>query len=155
MFFRLFVEGYHVPLYRVVIKSRAAIIDVKWSATKPSIFFALDKNSTLYIFDLLSEKQDKLVLEQDVSISKQDQRVQVTTKNIALPQTQQHHRFYASQQGMQRISINNNSVALGYSDGRLDVHILNEDFSSLNQKQDLSSMDTILKMLFAKDSVDL
>jgi hypothetical protein len=134
------------------------IVDAKWCVTRPSVIFVLDRNSTLHIFDLLSDAPDKLILEQDVSITKRDQRVQISMKGIALPQIQQQQKVYdvlTKKDKQLKMAANNMSIVLGYEDGRLDLHVLNESFNSSQFKNDIEATEHVLSSLFISDNAEV
>jgi hypothetical protein len=79
-------------------------------------------------------------------------------KGIALPQIQQQQKVYdvlTKKDKQVKMAANNMSIVLGYEDGRLDLHVLNESFNSSQFKNDIEATERVLSSLFINDNAEV
>lgn len=123
--FALFLKGYEDPIINFKHYTNSSIVDIKWSAVHPSVFFVLTSDDDLMVFDLI--QNDKLIFCEKVTLKSQSKdkinRVSCKLGLICLSQKEKVQSVLVHHQPDLMKALNKNDrVAIGYSEGRVDLH---------------------------------
>lgn len=96
--------------------SSGNVVAVRWSTSRPSMFFVLDDNCVVFAFDLLSHE----------------------------PQTPAHFEAFGAREKITAFEVaatgdfhdqGQHLMCLGYDDGRVDVHAMAQKFATVTQEE--------------------
>lgn len=98
-------------------------VKVLWSNSNPAVFFVMDVGSCICVFNVMMTDGHELVHRVDVSSRRldggeADERAEATI--ISTPPTNHNDGLQ-----IEKIPVlKRHSIAIGYNDGRIDVHLL-------------------------------
>jgi len=134
--FGLYLRGYEDPVMMFRSNPNSAIVDIKWSACNPSIFFVFSSDDQLMVFDLA--QSEKLVSSEVVSLKSQQKdrlnRVSCKLGVLSLSQKGKAQQILEGKLDALKSFSKSDRLAIGYSDGRVDLH-----WVETNQETDLKA----------------
>jgi hypothetical protein len=158
----IYCEGNSEPIYRLTHYTFKSIRSVIWSPYVPSQFYVLDRGGDLFLFDLLKSGEDKLVVSQNVSIVMRSTTSEITlrpTTKLTFSQFDIHLRLLRLLHGADSDTIDKKSkvasiLAVGYNNGRFDVHTLNSGkvFDQVEITTEVNKVKKCIETLHALNS---
>eukprot|EP01112_Ceratiomyxa_fruticulosa_P013589 TRINITY_DN3821_c0_g2_i1.p1 TRINITY_DN3821_c0_g2~~TRINITY_DN3821_c0_g2_i1.p1 ORF type:complete len:894 (-),score=276.69 TRINITY_DN3821_c0_g2_i1:56-2737(-) len=113
-----------------------SIINIQWSPVRPGIFFAQNSDSTLFIFDLLSDSKGPIITEP----------WNKTQKNYTNFDFEYHPSFAVSEAQRSKGKKMDQFLATSFNDGHIEIHILHSQFSSYLEGDDVRFKKYLLSL---------
>ncbi|KAH9252556.1 hypothetical protein BASA81_009515 [Batrachochytrium salamandrivorans] len=134
----LFLVGYasgRIGLYSVHHRSairrwlhpHIAIAQIEWSPHRPAVFFVLDNQGCIYVWDLLESDQQAQLVVSASEMGKGDRKPCSFTQSP----TNAHGVSHASLDHLQTAASQRATMVVGFDDGSVHLHGVNSEFSDL------------------------
>ncbi|KAG2386609.1 hypothetical protein C9374_002353 [Naegleria lovaniensis] len=141
--FAIYMKGYEDPIINFRNHCNCCIVDVKWSSVDPSQFYVLTSEDDLLVLNL--SQQDVVVAHEKVVLKGQEKdrvnRVSCKLGILSLSQKDKTQRIAVNNQHELLKSFNKNDrVAIGYMDGRVDLHWIENPSKIVELKESISSI---------------
>ncbi|KAL9654435.1 hypothetical protein ABK040_010458 [Willaertia magna] len=144
--FNLYINDYEDPIINFKHYTSSPILDIKWSASDPSLFFVLTISDDLLILKLSNQNPDKLIFREKLTLKEGEISSRVTS-NLGLPALSQKQKaFDILVKGSKDTKIQpNNNIAIGYANGNVDLHWTQLPFPNTDLEYYLKELEKEIK----------
>ncbi|KAJ1342827.1 hypothetical protein BSLG_002646 [Batrachochytrium salamandrivorans] len=104
-----------------------AIAQIEWSPHRPAVFFVLDNQGCIYVWDLLESDQQAQLVVSASEMGKGDRKPCSFTQSP----TNAHGVSHASLDHLQTAASQRATMVVGFDDGSVHLHGVNSEFSDL------------------------